>query len=96
MSPPALLLLAAVASNRLTLFEYSWPAAVFMIIGLALAACLISLPFFYARALRQREKTESLRQFVMRDAQLRQSVLEEQAKKAAAQSSPKKPEAGLT
>ena len=54
--------------------------AIFYLI-LAIVIVLILLPILYSRALRRRGKSASLRQFVWRDPELRQGLLEEQKKK---------------
>ena len=50
--------------------------AIFYLI-LAIVIVLILLPILYSRALRRRGKSASLRQFVWRDPELRQGLLEE-------------------
>jgi len=53
----------------------------FFYLAVAALITLILLPILYSRALRRREKNASLRQFILRDPDLRQGILEEQKKK---------------
>lgn len=52
----------------------------FFYLAVAALITLILLPILYSRALRRREKNVSLRQFILRDPDLRQGILEEHQK----------------